>query len=415
MFRKKDKELDRIFSDHSSMLEKRREIYMENQQQSRGLILARSRNLEAFLNDFDEDISQVSIDILGDLNGTEAKEKTLEKEIKLLNLMEEEEKGEKGKEKEIDRKVRKKLRQYAKIYSVPEHMFALPRDLRSEEWIIVPRPEGITCLIISRKGTTYIIDRNGIVVRAFTTEFPGGNPKSKWGSSIMEGVFAKSQGVCYLSDVLFWNGQNLMECSCEMRIFWLSSHVQTLKSPQSPEIRFQNLPFFPCDSHGFNSAYQQNLGFLKNGLFFKSKKGPYIPGVNPYFLLWKDSGCCQSLYQNSMSETFPGYLKLNKSGSLITLDGVTLRRLSPEEMGQYDVRKGDLVKVEINEDDFSGVKIEEIAENNSLILANLKVVGSARVKRRALPDTLSKLLFIHHIKSKPLTMSQIDGYLKLID
>jgi len=412
MFSKKGaelKKLDEFFTDHTAFLEKRRELYLENQQISRSSLLSKSRNLESFLTDFDEDISQKEINIL---ISPEKKEQELS--LSNLNLMEEEEEKETSKvhvkkKKQIDPKFRKKLRQYAKIFAIPEYMFSIPSDLNPDDWYIIPRPDGIKCLLISRKGATYLIDKNGFIVKVFHCEFPGGKPKNKRGTAMIECIFDKNMNICYLLDILFWNGQSFSECSSEMRFFWLESHVQTLKQDDNSEIQFKNLPKLPCNSNGFNSAYQMNFGFTKNGLLFIAKKGPYVSGVNPYFLLWKDSGCSLYLFNNNMSETFPAFLKLTKAGQLITLDGITLGQMKQEEIEKMKIKRGDLVKVDIDESDLGDFKF--IENGNIFLLKNLKVEGKS-AGGKALADSFSKILFIYHIKNKPLMMTQLDDYLK---
>lgn len=414
MFSKKPDELKKLndfCSDHTALLEKKRELYLETQQQSRSNMLAKSRNIESFLTDFDEDISQKDIDIMSSptKNG-------LELSIANLNIMEEEKEKDSNvsesavKKKKKDLKTKKKAKQYAKIFSIPEHMFSIPSDLRPEDWLIIPRPDGIKCLIVSRKGTTYLIDKNGCIVKAFECEFPGGNPKNKKGTAIVEGIFDKTSKICYLLDILFWNGQNFMECSSEMRFFWLESHVQSLKQEENSYLKFKNLPKFPCNSQGFNSAYQMNFGFVKNGLLFVAKKGPYISGINPYVLLWKDAGCCLYLYTQNMTESFHVNLRLSKTGDLVTLDNISLKQLKQEEMDVLKLKKGDLVKVEVDENDFMDLNFVENS-SKTLSLNNLKVIERVN-SRKALSDSFSKVLFIYHIKNKPLTMSQLDEHLK---
>ncbi len=415
------KKLTNIFSDHSSFLQKHRELYLESQQSSRHSFFSKSRNLDQFLSDFDEDISQKDLSIFTKENINEnSSENRQNYEISSdpmekfndLNLMEEEE--EKSKENDIDDKIyynqRKKLKHFSRILSVPEYMFSIPSDLNHEDWFIIPRPEGIHCTIIARKGTSFLRDKNGFLLKKFDSEFPGGKPKNKRGSALLDVIYDKEKKICYLLDILYWNEQNLLDCSSEARYFWLESHVSPIKHHENLDIKFINLPKFPCDSQGFTKAYLSNFGYSKDGLLFVAKKGLYLSGVNPYFLLWKDAVCGLYLPKNSMCETIDCCLQITEKGELKTLDGVILQIISKEIMNSMKICKGDLIKVEINEEELSGMRFDD--EEKVFLLKGLKI-GEKIKGKRTLPDSLSKILFAYYTKNKALTYSELESYLKV--
>ena len=405
-----------LFSDHSSFLQKRRELYLESQQSSRLSIFSKSRNLDQFLTDFDEDISQKDLSIFTKENDEKNSSQNYEissdpiQKFNDLNLMEEEEES---KENDINDKMsynqRKKLKHFSRILSVPEYMFSIPSDLNREDWFIVPRPEGLHCSIIARKGSSFLRDKNGFLLKKFDSEFPGGKPKNKRGSALLDVIYDKEKKICYLMDILYWNEQNLMDCSSEARFFWLEFHVLPIKHQENLDIKFVNLLKFPCDSQGFTKAYLSNFGYNKDGLLFIAKKGLYLSGVNPYFLLWKDAVCGLYLPKNSMSETIDCCLQMTEKGELKTLDGVVLMIISKDMMNSLRFCKGELIKVEINEEELSGMRFDD--EEKVFLLKGVKIIEKIKGKR-SLPDSLSKILFAYYTKNKALTYSELESYLK---
>ena len=81
------KKINALFSDHTTFLQKRRELYLESQKYSRLSILEKSRNIEIFLSDFDEDITQKDLNILAP---TEISKEVPTLAFNSLNLIDEE-------------------------------------------------------------------------------------------------------------------------------------------------------------------------------------------------------------------------------------------------------------------------------------------------------------------------------------
>jgi snurportin-1 len=79
---------------------------------------------------------------------------------------------------ENDKKKQRKKSQvdqkYAELLTIPEYMVEVPEDLK-ENWITMPRPEGIRCLVISSKGITTSRKKNGKILAKFQSMLPDGS------------------------------------------------------------------------------------------------------------------------------------------------------------------------------------------------------------------------------------------------
>ena len=80
-------------------------------------------------------------------------------------------------EMQIDEKKQRKKDsdlKYANILTIPEYMLAVPQDLKVN-WMIMPRPEGIRCFVISCNGMTISRKRNGKILSKFQSMLPDGS------------------------------------------------------------------------------------------------------------------------------------------------------------------------------------------------------------------------------------------------
>lgn len=407
----KSKKKSEFFSGHAALLQKLRDLMIENQQKTRESFISKSRGLDSLLKSFDEEISTENpIDIfsLNFKNSSQTVEKN-EVQISLNELkIEEEEQKELNNDKTERKDARKKQRKYAKIFTFPEYLFEIPSDLTPQEWYIIPKPEGLRCLLITRGGATYLRNKDGFVVKKFESDFPGGKPKKKHGMTILDIIYDKNREICYLFDILLWNDQHLIDCSAEARYFWLDFHAAQVKHDESLTLKFCNLQRFACNVEGFNIAYSGNFLFNKDGLMFVSRVGPYISGISPYVLFWKDHVCSLYFITNQMSETIICFLEVNSQKQLKTLDNFIFKKLSAEEIDKFQMRKGDVFKVEIKEDDINDINFME--SNRVFLLKNLVILE--KNTKKALPEPISKILFRFHVKNHPLTASNIYAHLE---
>ncbi len=63
---------------------------------------------------------------------------------------------------------------YANILTIPDYMLDVPQDLRMN-WMIMPRPEGIRCLVLTCNGMTISRKRNGRILSKFQSMLPDGS------------------------------------------------------------------------------------------------------------------------------------------------------------------------------------------------------------------------------------------------
>ncbi len=65
-------------------------------------------------------------------------------------------------------------KRYADLLAIPEYMVEIPPDLK-ENWLIVPKPEGVRCLVISSNGITTSRKKNGKILAKFQSLLPDGS------------------------------------------------------------------------------------------------------------------------------------------------------------------------------------------------------------------------------------------------
>ncbi|WIA09803.1 hypothetical protein OEZ85_009178 [Tetradesmus obliquus] len=166
---------------------------------------------------------------------------------------------------------------FARQLMQPEWMSDIPQDLGSS-WLVMPRPEGKRCLVISTGNYTYARSRTGALLLRFPSKLPGGGPGTSGGEScycVLDCILqeqeqriqhqhnqqqqqqrvgmdadmapagestpsqpqqhsangsssSSSSGGCtfFIQDVLAWRGYSLVDCGAEFRLFWLASKLQ---------------------------------------------------------------------------------------------------------------------------------------------------------------------------------------------
>ncbi|KAF6255865.1 hypothetical protein COO60DRAFT_168485 [Scenedesmus sp. NREL 46B-D3] len=227
---------------------------------------------------------------------------------------------------------------FARQLMQPEWISDIPHDLASS-WLVMPRPEGKRCLVISTGNYTYARSRTGALLLRFPSRLPGGSPSSGVGPScycvldcILQEPEQDSQqqqqqrgsGGCtfFIQDVLAWRGYSLVDCGAEFRLFWLTSKLQeeaaggsswTLDGgepgPGHPH-RFKLLPHWRGTSDGLaaaaaaaaaavgaDPAVGAGAPYVQDGVYLRHVEGHYSQGggCTPLALLWKDESCSRYL------------------------------------------------------------------------------------------------------------------------
>ncbi|MEW5298940.1 MAG: hypothetical protein WDW36_002009 [Sanguina aurantia] len=129
-------------------------------------------------------------------------------------------------EQEEERETQEHPRQfYARQLQLPEWMTDVPGDLATH-WYVMPRPEGIRCLLISQRGSTVCRMRNGVLLHAFQSSLPEGSARTlsnPTDTCILECTYCASTATHYVQDLLCWRGYEMHNCSAEFRHYWLRS------------------------------------------------------------------------------------------------------------------------------------------------------------------------------------------------
>ncbi|EFJ43250.1 hypothetical protein VOLCADRAFT_42782, partial [Volvox carteri f. nagariensis] len=293
---------------------------------------------------------------------------------------------------------------------------------------VMPRPEGMRCLLVTSRGRTVSWLRNGAPLHRFHSQLPGGSPASAAAGSggsatasacsspadycILDCIFHPPNGTYYVQDLLCWRGYALYDTVAEFRNYWLVSKFQEegLMQPRgekTPDIGVP-LPVRPCTLQGLRTAYGR-LDFVRDGLYFLHRHGHYRPGpgTTPLALLWKDLGCSRYLLDTDSTgqplQHQAVTLSYRADRTVATEDDppVVLGRL-PEAfvaaMGDK-LKPGRLLRFSIRQ---GGITFHEGRPAG----ADLHYEGPAN-QRRGRADSFSKILFQRLARTAPITASML--------
>lgn len=265
-----------------------------------------------------------------------------------------------GEENEIQSKERFRRRRrisWAKKLMSPEWMVSIPEDL-FVNWICMPRPEGIRCLIISHGGITVTRRKNGNILHKFKSFLPGGSPdRNSSNLTILDGIFQKgndslahSRGAYYILDVLCWNGIDMCDTKPNFRFWWVKERLDELSSfIQEQKYHFKCIKSFQiigpsdlidCYSTSSQASLQKH-GFIQDGILFYHKDGIYHGGVSPMVLAWKDDLCSPYFIDTDgmgISDKQIVSLQVCKDLTVHTMESIMMDNLSPETWEIYRQR-----------------------------------------------------------------------------
>lgn len=200
-----------------------------------------------------------------------------------------------------DQQRRRNEARFAALPQVAEWMVEVPADLGPAHWLVLARPEGHKCLVISENGETIARKKNGRVLSRFQSALPGGRrglgQKQHSLQCVLECVFHESDGTFYVVDLLYWKGQSMLDCEASFRFAWCHSKLQeypeltsTTTKAGTGHVQFRPLACFECSRQGLEQAYRSEFPFSKDGLLFYHKEGHYASGeLTPLVLSWKDA------------------------------------------------------------------------------------------------------------------------------
>ena len=311
-------------------------------------------------------------------------------------------------EERLQAKSKENRSYWGKQLQIFEWLVDIPQNLATE-WYVFPRPEGQRCLVTTSHSSTIARCRNGVVIERFSSSLPGGGPQTK--SSTMSMLDCIEQGgVYYILDVLCWKGYQLCNCTAEFRQYWIR-HKMIEEKLEFDDSRFCLLPCYDGDSEGLTAAARGPSPFLaKDGIVLLHREALYEPGeVTPLALLWKDALCsryfietdsqgCQLAEQHVV-------LAYEEGGTVATGDRVPvhLGRMPPT-FSTVHVQPGTLLRFSIGPGGFLFCP-----DDGTPYGADLKYVGAAHQRRRRGADTLSKILFQHLARRRPIALEQLIG------
>ncbi|KAG8459582.1 hypothetical protein KFE25_000938 [Diacronema lutheri] len=191
---------------------------------------------------------------------------------------------------------------HANALMLPEWMAEVPEDL-ARSWMVLPRPAGQRCLVVSARGQTTARRRNGAVLAHFPSALPGGrraSAREQRGAGgarafcVLDCIFDPSAKVYHVVDVMVWRGYLLYDCHAAFRLFWAHAKLgevdATVASRTNP-CAFLPLPYYAVSRESLAQLYAAEWPYARDGLLFVHRETVYEPGATPLVLLWTDAKC----------------------------------------------------------------------------------------------------------------------------
>ena len=226
---------------------------------------------------------------------------------------------------------------FARQLQVPDWMLVPPSDM-AESWLVLAKPEGERCLLLSDGGRVEVRKKNGYVLERYTdSRLPRGltildvvsiegPAKPSAPVAPMEEIAApedadedalsddnmsthtgyqggkkgggkgrrrrplgnRKYAVC---DVLFWADVDLAGTEAECRLFWLESRFEEMRDKVPRRARpLQLVRALPATAESIKELYYNDLGFAKDSLLFLHREGRYQMSepVTPVARMWRD-------------------------------------------------------------------------------------------------------------------------------
>ncbi|KNA13288.1 hypothetical protein SOVF_118140 [Spinacia oleracea] len=308
-------------------------------------------------------------------------------------------------------------RWFARQLMLPEWMIDVP-DRLSQDWFVLARPAGKRCFVVSTNGTTVSRQRNGIVLHHFPSALPCG-ARTRGNSAaqsycILDCIFHEMDQTYYVIDMLCWGGYSLYDCNAEFRFFWSNSKLAESGACEPPSqyhrYRFSPVPVYNCDQNGLLSAYTGQVPYVKDGLLFYNKHAHYQSGNTPLTLVWKDEKCSQYVIDTDSKGEVPSkqqvVLELQNDGTVITSDDppVVFGCLDQEILQKSGFCQGSLLRFSINDGGLTFI-------DGKLEKADLQFQDKPN-RARAFADSYSKVVFQYMARHSPL---KIDDFLGTIN
>jgi snurportin-1 len=183
---------------------------------------------------------------------------------------------------------------------LPEWMSELPADL-AHAWLVMPRPAGQRCLVVSAGGQTTARRRNGAILARFPSALPGGRrssgPDARSGASafcVLDCVYDAAHKCYHVLDVMVWRGYMLYDCHAQFRIYWAHTKLDEVRAGARARTNpcvFAAVPYYECRAASVRALYESEWPFVRDGLLFVHRETVYESGFTPLLLLWTDARC----------------------------------------------------------------------------------------------------------------------------
>lgn len=222
------------------------------------------------------------------------------------------------------------------------------------------------------------------------------------GYCVLDCVFHKTcdgRKVYYVLDLICWKGYPFCHSDAEFRFIWIQQKLEECgydsNNIQQTEFQISNVPVFPMSrlSEAYCSTQEsvQRWGFVVDGVLFYDKQGPYIFGLNPFVLFWKDSVCSPYDLMESFDETGRQHVTLEVAhGAAQTLEGWKLTSESNLEV-EHRLKLGKFSLESLE------VELDQEGQVTEVRVEGVEFIGDAS-KSRVLSDHLSKIMFNDNVR-----------------
>ena len=340
---------------------------------------------------------------------------------------------------------------FARQMQIPDWMLVPPQDL-AESWLVLAKPEGDRCLLLSDGGHVHVRQKNGHILEKFTdSRFPRGltildavciePPQTKkpaqnkmqdsnagheeieepsvpmeeptspieepasgddamgcaqGGKSSGKGRRRRPPGnrkyaIC---DVLVWGDMDMASTEAEFRLFWLQSRFEEMREKAPRRARpLQLIRALPATAESIRELYSEDFGYSKDSLMFLHREGRYqiSEPVTPVAKLWRDRQLSRFVVDtpDEKGQDLPS----KQSVVLEVRGGGRLRTADRHLVAQC--REEDLDKLQGQARNKSLVRCD--IEAIDVVNRCLQVVPVAHVpaRSRVWPDSWARIVFQH--------------------
>jgi len=202
-------------------------------------------------------------------------------------------------------------RRYSDALMLPEWMSDVPADV-ARSWLMLPRPAGQRCLVVSANGQTTARRRNGAVLARFPSALPGGRragPREQHGGAptfcVLDCIFDAQTRTYHVLDVMVWRGYMLYDCHAQFRLYWVHTklgEVDAAVASRTNPCPFLPVPYYEVSRSSLSELYAAAWPFVRGGLLFVHRETVYEQGASPLLLLWTDKACSERFFDFGSAE-----------------------------------------------------------------------------------------------------------------